>query len=442
MSISTDRFSIIEKAKEKNHVIKVLDKLNKKTVWIKQNSSNSGAICKEFEVINRIDSDFIIRAFEYNNCEGYIILEDVGKIDLQKKLRTKQSKSVLLSLSNQISLAFCDMEYAGIHYRDLMDAHIFVDSKNIVKIIDFNNVLLIESDSTYINKTTAGFYKTMAPEEHDITMRLKNSGVYSLCSMIYRIFMGHYPVDSLITKYKTTHSIINSEEYKILNKYIQHSKLLSKKQNGLLASGLNYNPELRPRSIKEFYEEFFGKSSEVAIRNDFSYWMLNDNIGVTHRPGFYKDRIFRKTTEKEIDEFYKNMKNNFSICLCLLTNKEMNHFNDRKIFQSIGERHFKNHICFELKSKPVVNEDIIKLINMLIVEIENGEKVLIHCNAGIGRACTISTCLIAQLNRIHEESMSVEELVKIISSKRNLNTFIENTEQLIFIKDYLTSMCK
>ncbi len=126
-----DRFKIINGAIKKDHIVRAYDNLTKKIVWVKQSYSDCDSVLKEYEMIHRIDSPFVVSA---THCiafeEGmYLVLEDAGAYNLRRKLINNPGKSRLFELSKQIASAICAVEHARIHYRDLMDDHIIVNNK-------------------------------------------------------------------------------------------------------------------------------------------------------------------------------------------------------------------------------------------------------------------------------------------------------------------------
>ncbi len=134
------------------------------------------------------------------------------------------------------------------------------------------------------------------------------------------------------------------------------------------------------------------------------------------------------------------MGESFSSCLCLLTDKEMNSFHSKEAYLDIGNKYFGQYTSFALSSKPRISKDILSLLEMMAKAVESGQRLLIHCNAGVGRACTMAICLLLMLNRNRGMAVDVDVLIKQVSESRGLNSVIENIEQKEFIKTFSESI--
>jgi eukaryotic-like serine/threonine-protein kinase len=101
-----------------------------------------------------------------------------------------------LVVANGLLLAFQDLNRAGILHRDLHPGHISYADRDRLKVFDLGLAVGFAKDRPVPNPHAAGTWETMAPEEFAIGAPLgAPTNVYSAASLIYRLIVGHYPLE-------------------------------------------------------------------------------------------------------------------------------------------------------------------------------------------------------------------------------------------------------
>lgn len=82
-------------------------------------------------------------------------------------------------------------------------------------------------------------------------------------------------------------------------------------------------------------------------------------------------------------------------------------------------------------SVPLCLEDTRRIVRLLCKRFKNGERILIHCNGGIGRAGTIAACVLLELGK----KKTAEDAISDVREKRGSRA-VEVLRQEHFVEEY------
>ena len=118
-------------------------------------------------------------------------------------------------------------------------------------------------------------------------------------------------------------------------------------------------------------------------------------LWISHYPG--KIGIEDKIIQAEID-LSELKKKKIDIVVSLLERKELRSLNISTLFEDIKKHKF-THYYFPIKDKsvPKNNVELHRLLDNLCDEIDKNKKILLHCNAGLGRSGLIAALLCKKL---------------------------------------------
>ena len=128
--------------------------------------------------------------------------------------------------------------------------------------------------------------------------------------------------------------------------------------------------------------------------------LKNGQLWISHYPG--KRGIENKAIQAEMDLLeLKNRK--IDIVASLLERKELEALKIANLFKLIKKHNF-SHYYFPIKDKSVPKNKVQlrRFLNNLCAEIQKDKKILIHCNAGLGRSGLIAALLCKKLGIVKE----------------------------------------
>ena len=123
--------------------------------------------------------------------------------------------------------------------------------------------------------------------------------------------------------------------------------------------------------------------------------LTKGQLWISHYPG--KIGMEDKIIQAEID-LLELKKKNIDTVVSLLEKKELKPLNVSTLFEVIKKHKF-THYYFPIKDKsvPKKNVELNRLLNDLSFKIRHNKKILLHCNAGLGRSGLIAALLCKKL---------------------------------------------
>ena len=123
--------------------------------------------------------------------------------------------------------------------------------------------------------------------------------------------------------------------------------------------------------------------------------LTKGQLWISHYPG--KIGMEDKIIQAEID-LLELKKKNIDTVVSLLEKKELKQLNVSTLFEIIKKHKF-THYYFPIKDKsvPKKNVELNRLLNDLSFKIRHNKKILLHCNAGLGRSGLIAALLCKKL---------------------------------------------
>ena len=123
--------------------------------------------------------------------------------------------------------------------------------------------------------------------------------------------------------------------------------------------------------------------------------LTKGQLWISHYPG--KIGMEDKIIQVEMD-LLELKKKKIDIVVSLLEKKELKPLNVSTLFEVIKKHKF-THYYFPIKDKsvPKKNVELNRLLNDLSFKIRQNKKILLHCNAGLGRSGLIAALLCKKL---------------------------------------------
>tara|TARA_Y100000991_G_scaffold214992_1_gene204109 strand:- start:276 stop:779 length:504 start_codon:yes stop_codon:yes gene_type:complete len=123
--------------------------------------------------------------------------------------------------------------------------------------------------------------------------------------------------------------------------------------------------------------------------------LTNGQLWISHYPG--KTGVKDKLIQAEMDLFDLKKKK-IDIVVSLLEKKELETLHVSTLFELIKKHKFTHYYFpIEDKSVPKNNVELIRLLNELCAKIHKNKKILLHCNAGLGRSGLIAALICKKL---------------------------------------------
>jgi protein tyrosine phosphatase len=128
--------------------------------------------------------------------------------------------------------------------------------------------------------------------------------------------------------------------------------------------------------------------------------LKNGQLWISHYPG--KRGIENKAIQAEMD-LLELKKRKIDIVASLLERKELAELQIANLFELIKKHNF-SHYYFPIQDKSVPKNkfQLRRFLNNLCAEIQKDKKILIHCNAGLGRSGLIAALLCKKLGIVKE----------------------------------------
>ena len=123
--------------------------------------------------------------------------------------------------------------------------------------------------------------------------------------------------------------------------------------------------------------------------------ITDGQLWISHYPGKtgIRDRLF----QAKID-LLELKKKKIDIVVSLLKKEELEALQISTLFELIKKHKFTHYYFpIEDKSVPKNNVELIRLLNELCAKIHKNKKILLHCNAGLGRSGLIAALICKKL---------------------------------------------
>ena len=188
-----------------------------------------------------------IHAIGEHEGQNFIDMEYVDGVTLRKKLAAGPlSIDAALPYAIQIGDALEDAHTKGIVHRDIKCENIMINSKNMIKVMDFGLAKLKGSLKLTRTSSTVGTLAYMAPEQIQGAEVDGRSDIFSFGVVLFEMLTGHMPFRGE-HEAAMMYSIIN-EEPEPLTKYVPNvsSELLH-----IFGRALEKNPEDRYQSVHD-----------------------------------------------------------------------------------------------------------------------------------------------------------------------------------------------
>ena len=128
--------------------------------------------------------------------------------------------------------------------------------------------------------------------------------------------------------------------------------------------------------------------------------LKNGQLWISHYPG--KRGIENKAIQAEMD-LLELKKRKIDIVASLLERKELAELQIANLFELIKKHNF-SHYYFPIQDKSVPKNKVQlrRFLNNLSAEIQKDKKILLHCNAGLGRSGLIAALICKKLGIVEE----------------------------------------
>ncbi len=136
--------------------------------------------------------------------------------------------------------------------------------------------------------------------------------------------------------------------------------------------------------------------------------LKNGQLWISHYPG--KKGIENKAIQAEVD-LLELKKRKIDIVASLLERKELAELQIANLFELIKKHNF-SHYYFPIKDKsaPKNKVQLRRFLNNLCDEIQKDKKILIHCNAGLGRSGLIASLICKKLGIVEEPISFIRQI--------------------------------
>lgn len=273
--IIRDRFEVIKRLGSggMGEVFLCNDIVLKRQVALKRTASRDASEAKESERLMReaqaasqLDHENICTIYEvFQEGEfSYIVMQYVDGVDLES---LKQSGSMslrkILELGIQIASAMKEAHAKGIIHRDLKPSNVMVNSRGVVKILDFGLAkfkgdVFCGSEATHLTQAgmVLGTLPFMSPEQVKGVDVDHRSDVFSFGALLLDLIEGRSPFDSAIKA---------EIPAKVLYKEVQFSHRVPAPLRPVLEKALHKDPDMRHDGFGPLLQDLDGILHDVRV---------------------------------------------------------------------------------------------------------------------------------------------------------------------------------
>jgi DNA-binding beta-propeller fold protein YncE len=219
---------------------------------------------RELNMLTRLEHPYILPVYDFGEVAGspYIVMRHMTGGSLQDRLqRASIGRDEALRLLNQVAQALDFAHDQGIVHRDLKPANILLDDGGNAYLGDFGLAKSISgTQDLTATGTTLGSPAYMSPEQARGEKLTRESDIYSLTILVYRLLSGRLPFEAdtawdFITKH------IAAEPTPIR----QHVPDLPPALETVLAAGLAKDPLARPGRASDLVNAVTAALSGAAV---------------------------------------------------------------------------------------------------------------------------------------------------------------------------------
>lgn len=245
---------------------------------------------QEFRAASRLDHPNIVRALDYgdNGSSPYLVMEFVEGESLGQKLERegRMPEAEAIRIIAMVAQGLHRAHKMNLVHRDVKPDNILMRTDGVAKLADLGLVKETETDLN-LTKTGRGLGTPhfMAPEQFRNAKGADiRCDIYSLGATLYQMVTGELPFKSS--------GPLDAWMKKIQNDLIPPRQLvpnLTERVSWAILRSMSADPEMRPRSCREFIEDLTGHSTRrlPAVGSgpaslDLWYLVYKDEEGATH----------------------------------------------------------------------------------------------------------------------------------------------------------------
>jgi serine/threonine protein kinase len=247
---------------------------------------------QEYIAAKQLNHPNIVRALEYGENEGtpFLVMEFVDGESLGRRLQREGAMPAkeAVRLIGQVAQALHVAHKDKLIHRDVKPDNILINQEGQAKLTDLGLVKEMEADLN-LTRTGRGLGTPhfMAPEQFKNAKNVDpRCDIYSLAATLYMMVTGEMP-------FRSANGPLDAYLNKVDGKLKSPREIvpeLSERLDWAIRRAMNPNPDERPATCREFYEDLIGKSSRKptsgvepgAAQADVWYLVYKDENGIPH----------------------------------------------------------------------------------------------------------------------------------------------------------------
>lgn len=242
---------------------------------------------REFNAARQLDHPNIVKAIEY--CDSvptpFLVMEFVDGESLGQKIERegKLTEAEAIRIMAQVCQGLHRAHKQNLIHRDVKPDNIMLNREGVAKLTDLGLVKEAENELN-LTRTGRGLGTPhfMAPEQF---RNAKNADircdVYSLGATLYMMVTGRMPFEGC--------GPLDAWMKKSNNDFVPPKEInpnISERIDWAIRRAMSANPEQRPATCREFFEDLTGQSTKVpaqqAVSQDLWYMVYKDEEGTLH----------------------------------------------------------------------------------------------------------------------------------------------------------------
>jgi serine/threonine protein kinase len=197
----------------------------------------------EIRHLGRLEHPNIVRIYDCGTHEGtpFIVLERLEGRNLNHRITADAASDVLaqLDIALQLGRALQHVHSAGVVHRDIKPGNVFLDTKGVVKLLDFGLSGFTRRPTAAAASLVGGTPEYMSPEQVAGKRATRESDIYAYGVVLYELFTG----------VRLHTGSIASVLYDVVHRPlpVEHLKSHPSPLATMIVRATNKNPELRPQ---------------------------------------------------------------------------------------------------------------------------------------------------------------------------------------------------